>query len=176
MPFSPNFSASQTIGVPNSITFTDTSTGTDVNIVSRRVFMQTAANSYLVEEGTTTNYEVWDYLFSAATYNVLDKDYALYITVQWLDGLNVVLYNKTVLLGFTMYNEEFDYQLTQVLSGNPLVMNDNNFFKNKSDLRVNIDGGNQAISYALDIYGAQQCYDRATNFRLNSPYFYNANA
>jgi hypothetical protein len=176
MPFTPNFSASQTLGAPDSINLTDTSTGSDGAIVSRRVYFQTAANSYLVEDGTTTNYEVWNIASSTISFSLLDKDYALFVTVQWLNNVNTVLYTKVYLLGFTMYNEEFDYQLTQVLSGNPLVMNDNNFFRNKSDLRVNIDGGGQAITFASDAYAAQQCYDRATNFRLNSPYFYNANA
>jgi hypothetical protein len=75
-----------------------------------------------------------------------------------------------------LYNETFDYQLTQVLTGNPLVINDNNFFPNKSDLRVNIDGGNQAIFFATDLFSAQQCYDRATNLRLGSQYYFNANS
>jgi hypothetical protein len=176
MPFSPNFSTSQVLGLPNQIVFTDTSTGSDSNIASRRVYMQTAANIYLVEKGTTTNYEVWSLLDTTVTYDVLSKDYALYVTVEWLDASNIVLYNKQFLLGYTLYNESFDYHLTQVLSGNPLLINDNNFFENKSQLRVSIDSGNQALTFATDIFAGQQCYDRATNLRLNSPYFFNSNA
>lgn len=178
----PNFSTSQVLGLPNSITLTDTSTGTDAAVVSRRVFMQTAANDYLVEVGTTSNYEEWIVSVPGAlnplsiAFDVLNKDYALYITVQWLNSANIILYSKQYLLGFTLYNEAFDYQLTQVLSGNPLVINDNNFFPNKSDLRVNIDSGNQAIFFATDLFAAQQCYDRATNLRLNSQYYFNANS
>jgi hypothetical protein len=176
MPFSPNFSTSQVLGLPNQIVFTDTSTGSDSNIASRRVYMQTAANIYLVELGTTTNYEVWSILDTTVTYDVLSKDYALYVTVEWLNASNIVLYNKQFLLGYTLYNESFDYHLTQVLSGNPLLINDNNFFENKSQLRVSIDSGNQALTFAADIFAGQQCYDRATNLRLNSPYFFNSNA
>jgi hypothetical protein len=175
MPFTPNFSTSQVLGLPNEIVFTDTSTGSDPSIASRRVYMQTAANSYLVEQGTTTNYEVWSLLNPTITYDVLSKDYALYVTVEWLNASNTVLYNKQFLLGYTLYNESFDYQLTQVLSGNPLLINDNNFFANKSQLRVSIDSGNQALTFASDIFAGQQCYDRATNLRLNSPYFFNSN-
>jgi hypothetical protein len=170
-----NFATSQTYGVPDSINFVDTSTGTDNTITSRRVYMKTSANTYLVQKGTTTNYEVWGINNSTITLDVLTKDYALEITVQWLAGSTVV-YSKVYSLGFTLYNETFDYQLTQVLSGNPLVINDNNFFPNKSDLRVNIDSGNQAIFFATDIFAAQQCYDRATNLRLNSQYYFNANS
>lgn len=180
MPFTPGFSTSQTTGIPNSINFTDTSTGLDTNIVSRRVFMQTATNDYLVEPTTTTNYELWAIISApldplSISFDVLKKDMALYLTVQWLDAADTVLYQKQYLTGFTLYNESFDYQLTQVLSGNPLVINDHNFFPNKSTLRVSIDSGNQAIFLAADIFAAQQCYDRATNLRLNSPYFFNAN-
>lgn len=180
MPFTPNFSTGQTVGIPNKINFTDTSVGSDPNIVSRRVFMRNSANDYIVEAGTTTNYEPWAIVSPpldplAVTYDVLKKDTALFITVQWLDAGNIILYEKSFLTGFTLYNEAFDYTLTQVLSGNPLLINDHNFFANKSQLRVSIDSGNQAISLAADIFGAQQCYDRATNLRLNSPYFFNAN-
>lgn len=179
MPFTPGFTTGQTVGIPNKINFTDTSTGSDPNIVSRRVFMQTAANDYLVEQGTTTNYEVWGITSGldplSIAYDVLKKDMALYVTVQWLDVANIVLYEKAFLTGFTLYNEAFDYTMTQILSGNPLLINDHNFFANKSKLRVSIDSGNQAIFLATDIFGAQQCYDRATNLRLNSPYFFNAN-
>lgn len=170
-----NFETSQTYGIPDSINFVDTSTGTDGSITSRRVYMKTSANTYLVEKGTTTNYEFWDYADSTITLSVLPKDYALEITVEWMAG-DTVVYDKVYTLGFTLYNETFDYQLTQVLTGNPLVINDNNFFPNKSDLRVNIDGGNQAIFFATDLFSAQQCYDRATNLRLNSQYYFNANS
>jgi hypothetical protein len=179
MPFTPGFSTSQTIGLPNKINFTDTSTGSDNAINSRRVVIRDAANSYIVETGTTTNYEVWEITSGldprSISFDVLKKDMALYITVQWLNSSNTILYAKSYLTGFTLYNESFDYQMTQVLSGNPLLINDHNFFANKSQLRVSIDSGNQAVFLAADIYAGQQCYDRATNLRLNSPYFFNAN-
>ena len=54
-----NFSASQTPGVPGTILLTDTSTGTDVAVTQRRVYIQTAAGDYLVEEGVTTEYSPW---------------------------------------------------------------------------------------------------------------------
>jgi hypothetical protein len=177
----PNFATSQTIGLPGTINFQDTSTGTNTeSIVNRRVYMRTSANEYLVTEGNTSNYENWG-ITSAGTldpltisFDVLNKDYALYIRVEWWT-LTEVVHSVEYLQGFTLYNESFDYQLTQMLSGNPLLINDNNFYPNKSKLRVNIDSGNQAIFNGADIFAAQQCFDRATNLRLNSPYFYNAN-
>jgi hypothetical protein len=176
MSLTADFTTSQTYGVPNSINFVDTSTGTDDTITSRRIYLKTAANTYLVQKGTTTNYEVWDYADFNITLDVLEKDYALQVTVEWLAGESVI-YTKTYdAIGFTLYNETFDYQLTQVLSGNPLIINDNNFFPNKSDLRTSIDGGNQAVFFAKDLFSAQQCYDRATSLRLGSQYYFNANS
>ena len=39
MPLVPNFTASQYSGTPSVITLTDTSTGSDVTITSRRVYL-----------------------------------------------------------------------------------------------------------------------------------------
>ena len=176
----PNFSTSQTLGVPSSINIIDTSTNIDPAITSRRVYLQKADGTYLVETGTTTDYEVWILANSSITLDVLNKDYALLVRVDWVDDTTLpnptVIATKQYALGFTLYNENFDYQLTQVLSGNPLVINDHNFFGNKSRLRVAIDSGNQAIFFATDLYAGQRCYDEATNLRLNSPYFFNANS
>lgn len=172
-----NFSASQNLGEESEILFTDTSTGTDVAVTQRRIYIQTPSGDYLVEDGTTTEYEVWSGFpaTTTITLDVLTKDRAVTITVQWLDVSNTVLYDKTLKYGFTLYNETFDYGLTQLLAGNPLLINDNNFYQNKSDLRVNIDSGDQALSLAGDTFAAQQCYDRATELRVNSQYYFNEN-
>jgi len=162
-----NFTISQVIGEPSEVILQDTSTGSDSNITQRRVYLNTASNTKLVPEGTSTEYIPWTYASSSITIDALDKDYALSITVQWLDGSDTVLYDKTIICGLTLYNETFDYQMTQMLSGNPLLINDDGFFEKKSELRTNIDSGNQALTFASDVFGAQQCYDLATNIRLN---------
>ena len=174
-----NFSASQTPGVPGTILLIDTSTGTDVVVTQRRVYIQTAAGDYLVEEGTTTEYESWVDFPSTTELtltDILTKDFACRVVVQWLDVSNTVLYDKTLYYGFTCYNEDFDYQLTQTVAGNPLLISDNNFWGNKSTLRGYIDSGNNAITRNSDISAAQQCYDLATNMRTNSQYFFNINS
>lgn len=178
MAISPSFTASQPIGQPSQIKLTDTSTGTDVTITTRRVFFIDAYGNFLVQDGTGTDYEVWTDFpgTTTITLDILSKDYALIIKVQWLTSGGTVV-NEVIhdVQGFTYYNEQFDYQLTQLLSGNPLLINDGGFFNEKSTLRTDIDSGNQAIEQALDQYGAQQCYDRATDLRLNSQYVFNGN-
>ena len=176
MAFVPDFVAIQPFGSPNLIEITDTSMGSDSRIVTRGVSIIKADGTYLSKDIQ------WDYPDIAINFDVLSKDIACEITIQWLDGvidpLNppIVLYSKVIMYGFTEYSEMFDYQLTQMLTANPLLINDNDYFPNKMDLRISIDSGNQAITYAQDLYAAQQCYDRATNLRLNSQYYFNINS
>lgn len=175
MAFIASATASQTEGVPNKINFLDTSIGSDGAIVSRRIFIRGSDGNFIVQLGTSTQYEVWSIASLSIILTLLSKDISAAITIQWLDGSNVVLYDYSFNQGFTLFNETFDYQLTQRLTGNTLLINDNDFFPLKSQLRVAIDSGNQAILKG-DIFGAQQCYDIGTNLRVNSQYYFNANA
>lgn len=177
MALTPNFSTSQTYGSPQNVTFTDTSTGSDGTITQRRIYVLTYNGTYLVEDGTTTDYEVWDDFPSTTTItlDLLDKDYGVLVTVQWLTSGGVVTYTKSSYIGFSLYNETFDYQLTQLLSANPMLISDDGYWQHKSDLRTFIDSGDQAISLASDTTNAQSCYDDATNLRLNSVYYFNEN-
>lgn len=177
MPLAVNFNTSQPIGQPGMITITDTTTGSDVAVVSRRVYFRTATGTFLVEEGNSSQYELFpDFpTMTNETYDVLTKDYALTLTVEWLDNSSTVLYSLTKgPIGFKSYNEDWDYQLTQMASGNPMLINDDKFMETKSNLRTYIDSGDNAILNATDIFGAQQCYDLATQIRINSPYFFQA--
>lgn len=174
MPLTPSFTAVSVSGYPSKILLTDTSTGTDVAVVAKRVYIATYTGSFLVPSGTTTEYSLWS-SGTTITLDVLSKDYAVLITVQWVDINGVVKYDSSATYGFTLYNETCDYGLTTVMSSNPLLINDNNFFKNKSELREAIDSGNQALVIASDRYNAQQAYDRGTAIRLASQYFFNEN-
>lgn len=177
MAFVASFSAASVSGTPSDILFTDTSTGSDGAITSRRIYAKTDKGTFLVETGTTTDYEVWALpLATSITLDLLTKDYALTLIVELLDVNDVVLYDYTVdAQGFTEYSEEFDYGLTQLMSGNPLLINDNDFWPHKSKLRALINSGNKAITVASDLFNAQLCYDAATDLRLNSQYYFNGN-
>lgn len=170
----PNFTASQATGSPSEIILTDTSSGSDVAVVSKRAYFSDCYGNFLVETGTSTEYEVWT--TNPQTFDVLTKDYAVKITVQWLDINGDVLYDKSLNFGFSQYNEDFDYQLTTLMASNPLLIQDNSFYEEKSNLRTFIDAGDKAVTRVSDIYAAQLCYDQATNLRLNSQYYFNANS
>lgn len=176
MPFVANFAATQPVGEPSVITLTDTSTGSDGAITQRRVYLRTADGSFLTPANNPTDYIEWAYADSTIDIDVLDIDYALDVIVEWLNVGNAVLYDKTSPDMFTSYNEDFDYGLTQQLTGNPMLINDNKFFLEKSNLRTFLDSATQAFTRASDQYGAQRCLDYATNLRVNSQYYFNINA
>lgn len=171
MALTPNFSASQPSGEPSVIQLTDTSTGSDVAISARRVYLLGADGEYVVPTGTSTDYVVWPYADSSIDIDCLTQDAALSITVNWVNSGGATLYTKTILCGFTEYNEEFYYQLTQGQVGSN-IQYDTTYYQNKMQLRVLIDSGNQAISLGDDIYSAQDCYDQATYLRLNGNFYY----
>lgn len=176
MPLTPVISVGQTPGNPGVVTIADLSTGSNVLITQRRVYLKTSLNTYLVEEGTTTDYEEWALIDSSIDIDALDKDYGLLVTVEWLDVTNVVLYTISDTYGLKCYNEDFDYGLTQMLTANPENIGDNSFFEHKSQLRNYIDSGDKAIERASDIYSAQVAYDKATKLRIKSAYNFNINA
>lgn len=174
-----SFTAESVSGSPSDILFTDTSTGSDVLAVSRRIYVSDTNGDFIVEAGSALEYSAWAY--PLATPITLDlfptSDKAVKIVVQWLNVSNVVLYDYTIdAIGFTEWNEEFLYGQTQLMTANPLLINDNNFWNNYTKVRTLIDAGNKAILFASDLYNAQLCYDAATTIRDESQYYFNGNA
>lgn len=176
MPLTPLFSVTQPVGNPTDVTISDISSGVDSDITQRRVYISTWNGTFLVEEGTTTDYEPWALADSSITLDLLPYDEGVRIVVEWLDVTNVVLYDKVGYYGLVQFNEEFDYGLTQNVAANPLLINDNSFWMNKLKLRILIESGNNAIENVSDIYSAQQCYNLATELRNESQYYFNINS
>lgn len=173
MPLTPNFSTSQVLGSPNQFTITDASTGSDVAIVSRRVFILTATGDYLVPEGNVSPvYVVWPLAEANITLSVLEKDMALSVRVDWVDVNGNAVVTKTAIYGFTQYNELFYYDLTERQVSRPLIIEDTSYYDNKMRLRVEVDAGDQAVIFGADIYSAQSCYDRATYLRINQDKYF----
>jgi len=173
MALSAAFTATQLLGLPETIVVTDTSTGSDGAITSRRVYITDAFNNYIVPEGTTTDYVVWAYADSSINIECLTKDMAVDVTVQWLDGSNNVLYDSNAIYGFDSFNEDFIYSLTGSLSNNYKRTADNGFNYNAMLMTLFLDDADQAISRGGDVMKAQAFYDKATEMRLNSQYIFN---
>lgn len=179
MALTPNFSTLQTPGVPGNIIFTDTSTGSDGAVTQRRIYIKQSNGTFVVVSGNSNQYSSWPNFPSATSIelaDILSKDIGATVVVQWLNVSNAVLYDKTEDIGFSCFNEDFDYSTTQNVAANPLLINDNNFWFNKSLLRTFIDSGDNAIKRASDTNACQQCYDLATELRTESQYFFNANS
>lgn len=179
MALSVNFSAAQVPGSPGNILFTDLTTGTDVLVVKRRIYIQGSDGVFVVIDGNANEYSDWDDYPSVTTLTLIDilsKDIGAKVTVQWLDVSNSVRYDKIQYIGFPCFNEDFDYGLTQNVAGNQLLVNDNSFWANKTLLQTYIDSGDKAIERNSDISSAQICYDLATALRLKSQYYFNQNS
>ena len=172
MPLTPNFTASQFSGTPSIITLNDTSTGSDVAITSRRVYLLQANGTFLVPAGTTTDYVVWDLVDTSIDLDVLSQDSALSITVQWMSSTNTVVTSKTISFAFTAYNETFYYGLTESQVANSNLSASTNWYQTKLVLRVEIDSADQAITFASDIYSAQAALNRATYISTNQALFF----
>jgi len=172
MSLTPNFTASQSSGTPSIITLTDTSTGSDVTIAKRRVYLLQANGTFLVPAGTTTDYIDWNLAQASIDLNVLSQDSALSITVQWLTSGNVVVTSKTTSFAFTAYNETFYYGLTESQVANSNLSASTNWYQTKLILRVEIDSADQAITFASDIYSAQAALNRATFISTNQALFF----
>lgn len=178
MALTPNFSTTQVVGFPENIVLEDTSSGSDAAITQRRIYLVNSEGDYVVPSGTATDYvdfPVVSLIGDEITINCLTADAALDITVQWLDVNNVVLYSKTLLKGFTLYNNTFLYSLTQAEASQstpPNILQDTQYLQNKAALQIYIDSGNQAITYGDDITSAQNMYDAASYLVENENFFY----
>lgn len=176
MSFTPLFTVTQPLGTPSDVILTDSSSGSDGAIFVRRVYIQTWNGIFLVESGTSTQYEVWALVDTSITLDVLTQSTGAKIIVQWLDVSNNILYDKVGYFGLTEFSEEFDYSLTANVASNSVLMNDNNWWRNKTLLRTLIESGNNAITNVSDIYAAQQCYNKATELYANRQYLFNINS
>lgn len=166
MSFSPNFAASQTIGVPTNVNLEDTSTGSDVAITQRRVYFTNAAGDYVVQAGTTTDYETWSYSSFTASFNILTEDTALYILVQWLNVSNAVLYSLTQLVDFTMNNETELYTLAANEAAQLQLLQDTDYVMNTLKLRLLVDNANTSVNYN-NIKSSQTNLNQATSLTNN---------
>jgi hypothetical protein len=172
MPLVSAFTATQILGEPSIIKLTDASTGSDAAITARRVYLRLANGSYLVPDGTTTDYVNWPLADATLELDVLTVDKAVDITVQHLNSSGVAIYTKTTLCLFTQYAKQFLYNLTQGQSGNTGLVNDNQYWEKKSQLFTEVDSALNAVEMANDLFGAQGCLDRAQKIIDNAESYF----
>jgi hypothetical protein len=171
MPFSQNFTVAQTSANPAFVIITDTSTGSDGAIDSRRIYITDCFGNYIVPSGTTTNYIDWPLVDNPISLNILTQDTAANIRVEWLDANNI-LYELNNNYCFSEFNKQFLYYLIQLQSQTYNIIQDNNYWGNVGIFWTNIIGAINSVEIGDDIFASQACLNRATNMAQNQAYFF----
>ena len=176
MAYTVAFSTNQVIGASNEIVIIDASSGSDGTVSTRRVYLVTSTGQYLTESGLSDSiaYTTWPLADgNTLTLDVLTNATVLDVTLAYVTAGGAVANGATltVLQGFPLYAEEFYYSLTQAQAQQntppPTILQDTNYYMQKMMLRVNIDSGNNAITYGDDIVSAQNCYNLA-NYQIEN--------
>ena len=161
-----SFTTSQTIGDNAGLNIVNTSTGSDAAASTRRIYLVNSQGQYVTENGTTdaVAYTTWPIADgNSISLDVLTNMTALNITLMYVNSGGTSIAQATELCGFTLYGESFMYSLTQAQAQQstppPTILQDSNYYMQKVMLRVNIDSGNNAITYGDDIVSAQNCYN-----------------
>ncbi|MES2382410.1 MAG: hypothetical protein V4538_15290 [Bacteroidota bacterium] len=173
--FTPNFSATQTLGNPSIINFQDTSTGTpDVLVVVRRIYITNAEGNYITANGvfTTATYTTWLLADATTSVDCLTQDTACYVRVTWNEVGGTALYDKIVLYGFYSYTQDFLLQLTKNQIPNPQILADTNYWSNKSKLHTLLKDAINAVEIGADIYSAQNSLNLGNYLIQNSADFF----
>jgi len=172
MALSTAFSIAQSFLNPSLAIAEDLSTGTDAAVTQRRIFFQTTSGTYLVESGVSTDYNAWPLADNPKSFDVLPTDYAVSVTVQWLNVGNVVLYTLTQQYALQAWNKSFFYYLQQQQSLVPAIVQDSNYFNNMVQFYATIVGADNAVEIGDDIAAAQNCINRGTEFRTNESLYF----
>lgn len=172
MALTPNFSTSQSAGTLTTLTITDTSTGSDNTLTGRLIYIRKYDGTYLTPTGSAVDYIFWPISDASLDIaNLLDKDYAIDITVFWFAG-STIAYTLAILTLTTGYGDVFLRQLTQALAANKVTITQLNFWYNKNKLRVLLDDAAQAVSFLNDQTIAQFCLDKAKEMEDNIQVFF----
>lgn len=170
MPLTASFSIGQLPSNPSILVATDTSTGSDVLVVARRIYIQDANGNYLVPTGTTTQYTVWPIADLIIQLNVLSNDAACSVMVEWVDSGGTARYTVSNTFCFSLFSKQFAYSLIQGLV--PLITLNTNYSANLANLWAAIKGAINAVEDMSDIFTSQNCLNQAINFKKNQSLYF----
>lgn len=169
MAFAGDYSVSQGLD-PTSFTLTDTSTGSDPNLVTRVISLYQADGSLL--GGSTISWPYSDGSTKVLT-GYLARDLALNIIVDWTSSSPIPgsTYTKSAYYGFVGNTNNFIYNLIQDIAAQPSILNDTDFYNNLSKLQTEVDSCALAITFA-DLFNAQSALDRAYYIMTNQQFYF----
>jgi hypothetical protein len=177
MAFNGNFTVTPDNTDTSKFTLTDTSTGSDVNLTDRVVYLYKTDGTTIVPEGTTTEYIDWPLdavIGDTLEVDVLDKDYALSVSVIWTSSdpePDPSEYQKTTVTAFTAYSYLFWYTLIQQMGANANLAKDNNFIHNLMKLGNDVDNA-EVSEYFSDQFSAQAALNRIYNMIVNQSIYF----
>lgn len=169
MAFSGDYSASQGIDV-QAFTLTDTSTGSDPNLVARSISLFKTDNTLL--GGAAIAWPLSDGSTKLIS-GLLTRDFSLNIVVNWTSSSPIPgsSYSKAGIVTFTGNSNEFAYGLLQQIAANQSITNDNGFLYNLALVNSDIRNAERATTYA-DQGNAQAALDRIYYFIVNQNLFF----
>lgn len=173
MPLVPNFSSSESLAYPNLITFTDTSTGTNLSLTTRRIYCRLANGNYLTTAGesATSAYESWSYSDASIELDLLTQSTTASVTVEWYAGATLT-YSKTILMEWDLYDYLFAFGLIQNQTSSPGIIQDQSYYSNFFAFITNIWNSEAAVTYGDDLYSSQGALNINQNMITNaSKYF-----
>jgi len=173
MAITPNFSSSESLSTLANVTFTDTSTGADLTLTTRRIYVRLANGNYLTTDGesTTAAYESWSYADASITLALLTESTTANVTVDWYAGATLT-YTKTILTIWDLYDYVFAFELIQSQTATPNIINDQNYYSNFFKFITNIWSAEAAVTYGDDLYSSQSALNVNQNMINNeSNYF-----
>lgn len=171
MAISPAISVSQSTDAPQYVTVEDESTGTYDTITQRRLFIQDAFGEYLTGDGSV-DYDEWALADDSITVDVLTGDTAANVKVEWLNSSNVVVSQINANYPFPKFGKKFFVYLIQQQGLTPGVYQDTNYSGNIALFWSNLVGGVNQVEDGNDIAGAQNCFNRTNEMRLNESYYF----
>lgn len=156
-----------------AFSLTDTSTGSDAAVVTRRITCTTLGGTILVPTGTSTTYIEFPFSDGASiSVAVLPIDYAMTIRLDYINIAGTALYSLSQNYPFTGNDDDFDYSLTQFLVGNQSLLQDTTYVINRFTFRMLVDAASQAVTTGNDINSSQFLLDLAQDYVDNQTKYF----
>ncbi len=174
MPLTPNFSSSESLASPNLITFSDTSTGTDNTLTTRRVYVRLANGNYVTAGATqssTSAYTSWNYSDPSITIDLITQSTPADVTVEWYAGSTLV-YSKTILMLWDLYDYLFAYEEIQSQTATPTIISDSNYYSNFFRFITNIWCAENCVTVGSDLYSSQSILNVNQNMINNATIYF----
>lgn len=170
MAFVGNYSISQGLD-PTSFVITDTSTGSDPNLIDRTIYLYQADNALL--GGSPIDWPMSAGASLMVNGIIVPWDFSLNIVVIWTSSSPIPgsTYTKAQIVTFTDNSNNFAYNLLQQISSNQAITRDTNYLYNLAIVNSDILNAERANSYG-DQGGAQESLNRIYNFYVNRSFYF----